>query len=74
MDSSLLVETSFGLVKGIQLDDGINAWLGIPFAEPPLGNEIWSQFYTILYKGGEAWCFEIGPSFALLSKTKSNKS
>ena len=37
-DDSLLVPTASGYVKGIDVDDDIQAWLGIPYAEPPKGN------------------------------------
>ena len=37
-DPSLLVETSSGNVSGVNLDNNVQAWLGIPYAEPPLGN------------------------------------
>lgn len=33
----MLVQTKSGAVKGVHLNDWVNAWLGIPFAEPPLG-------------------------------------
>jgi len=36
-DDSLLVPTASGYVKGIDVDDDIQAWLGIPYAEPPKG-------------------------------------
>ena len=36
-DPSLVVETASGNVSGINLQDNVQAWLGIPYAEPPLG-------------------------------------
>lgn len=35
-----IVETSFGRVEGLD-QDGINAFLGIPFARPPIGERRW---------------------------------
>ena len=37
-DNSLLVPTASGYIKGIDVDDDVQAWLGIPYAEPPKGN------------------------------------
>ena len=36
-DPSLVVETASGNVSGINLQDNVQAWLGIPYAEPHLG-------------------------------------
>ncbi|MET0366184.1 MAG: carboxylesterase family protein [Sphingobium sp.] len=35
------VQTSEGPVEGMVLDDGVQAWLGIPFAAPPIGDLRW---------------------------------
>ena len=39
-DASTLVETATGPVVGY-LDDGVRVWLGIPYAQPPVGNLRW---------------------------------
>ena len=41
-DNPLQVATRQGIVEGIQLDDQIRAFLGVPFAEPPVGNLRWA--------------------------------
>ncbi|PVH97349.1 carboxylesterase family protein [Periconia macrospinosa] len=38
---NLLVNTSQGLVHGIQVNDNVNAFLGLPYAEPPVGELRW---------------------------------
>jgi hypothetical protein len=35
--SSLLVQTKSGPIRGVFVNDQVKAWLGIPYAEPPLG-------------------------------------
>ncbi|HEX7873003.1 MAG TPA: carboxylesterase family protein [Sphingobium sp.] len=35
------VQTTEGPVEGTALDDGVQAWLGIPFAAPPIGDLRW---------------------------------
>lgn len=36
------VETSSGRIAGTRLESGVNAYLGIPFAEPPVGELRWA--------------------------------
>lgn len=36
----LLIQTKSGLVNGTNFNSDVKAWLGIPYAEPPLGNLI----------------------------------
>ena len=35
--SELLVKTQNGKIRGTYLDQYVIAWLGIPYAEPPIG-------------------------------------
>ena len=39
-DSSDIVETSYGSIQGFE-EDGVSYFLGIPFAEPPIGDLRW---------------------------------
>ena len=39
-DSSDIVETSYGSIQGYE-EDGVSYFLGIPFAEPPIGDLRW---------------------------------
>jgi para-nitrobenzyl esterase len=48
---STLVQTDSGAVAGRQLDSGVNAWLGIPFAKPPVGDLRWKEPQPISWKG-----------------------
>ena len=43
MDEHLVVNTSAGFVRGIfsTVDHSIRTWLGIPYAQPPLGSLRW---------------------------------
>ena len=36
-DSELLIKTRLGKIKGTYINKYVVAWLGIPYAEPPLG-------------------------------------
>lgn len=38
----LQVRTQQGIVEGVQLDEQVRAYLGVPFAEPPVGNLRWT--------------------------------
>ena len=38
----LQVQTEAGLVEGIELEGGVKAFLGVPFAEAPVGNLRWA--------------------------------
>ena len=38
--SNLLIETASGLVNGIDINDEVQAWLGIPYAENPTGKSL----------------------------------
>ena len=40
--STLTVATAFGSVKGSSTPDGVWAWLGIPYAKPPVGALRWT--------------------------------
>ncbi|MFX1396377.1 MAG: carboxylesterase/lipase family protein [Promethearchaeota archaeon] len=39
--SALVVQTNFGAVQGTQLNSNTYAWLGIPYAKPPVGDLRW---------------------------------
>ena len=36
-DSELLIKTRLGKIKGTYINKYVVAWLGIPYAEPPIG-------------------------------------
>ena len=36
-DPSLTIQTEAGKVRGVDVDQYVRAWLGIPYAEPPIG-------------------------------------
>ena len=36
-DPDLVIQIESGSIKGIDLNDHVRAWLGIPYAEPPVG-------------------------------------
>ena len=38
------VQTTSGRIAGTELDSGVKAYLGIPFAEPPVGDPRWPRF------------------------------
>lgn len=40
-DSSLIVNTEYGAVKGHMNEKGVKEWKGIPFASPPVGDLRW---------------------------------
>lgn len=40
---SLLVETEAGTIEGVELDGGVKAFLGVPFAEAPVGELRWAE-------------------------------
>ena len=43
-DNDLLVKTKTNVLQGISTEDGsVNAWLGIPFAEPPINDLRWKS-------------------------------
>ncbi|MHA1607001.1 MAG: carboxylesterase/lipase family protein [Candidatus Freyarchaeota archaeon] len=41
VSSPLVVETKYGLVQGMEWDNYTYAWLGIPYAKPPVGELRW---------------------------------
>lgn len=45
------VRTTSGLVAGTQINDGVKAYLGIPFAQPPVGNLRWHAPEPIEWTG-----------------------
>ena len=40
-DPELNVELEDGPIRGINLGENHRAWLGIPYAKPPLGNNVY---------------------------------
>jgi para-nitrobenzyl esterase len=46
-----LVRTDSGLVAGRVLESGVRAWLGIPFAQPPVGDLRWREARPISWQG-----------------------
>lgn len=40
---SLLVDTDAGTIEGIELEGGVKAFLGVPFAEAPVGDLRWAE-------------------------------
>jgi para-nitrobenzyl esterase len=45
------VQTDSGLLAGKALDSGVKAWLGIPFAKPPVRELRWKEPQPITWKG-----------------------
>jgi para-nitrobenzyl esterase len=48
---STLVQTESGALAGRLLDSGVKAWLGIPFAKPPVGDLRWKEPQPISWEG-----------------------
>ena len=46
-----LIQTDSGLVAGRVLDSGVKAWLGIPFARPPVRELRWKEAQPITWQG-----------------------
>ena len=42
-DPRLVVRTQAGRIRGINLNRDVRAWLGVPYAEPPVGRYIFSR-------------------------------
>ncbi len=49
--SPTLIQTDSGLVAGRGLDSGVKAWLGIPFAPPPVRELRWKEAQPITWQG-----------------------
>ncbi len=49
--SPTLVRTDGGSVEGRVLDSGVKAWLGIPFAKPPVRELRWREAQPVAWKG-----------------------
>lgn len=47
----LQVQTEGGVVLGRALDSGVKAWLGVPFAKPPVGNLRWREAQPATWTG-----------------------
>lgn len=47
----VLVEIDSGRVEGTILESGVRAWLGIPFARPPVGDLRWKEAQPISWQG-----------------------
>jgi len=45
------IQTDSGLLAGKVLDSGVRAWLGIPFAQPPVRDLRWKEAQPITWKG-----------------------
>jgi len=48
---SVRVDIDSGIVAGKVLDSGVRAWLGIPFAQPPVRELRWKEPQRITWKG-----------------------
>ena len=46
-----VIQTDSGTVAGRALDSGVKAWLGIPFAKPPVRELRWKEAQPISWKG-----------------------
>jgi carboxylesterase type B len=46
-----VVQTKSGLVAGRDLESGVRAWLGVPFAEPPVRERRWREAEPIRWAG-----------------------
>lgn len=49
--SRVRVHIDSGAVAGRVLDSGVRAWLGIPFAQPPVGERRWRPPQPVAWKG-----------------------
>ena len=73
-DPLLTVETKAGKIQGKNLSDEIRAWLGIPYAEPPIG-----QYRFLPPRQPKSWnrllfcfkCFDL--TYFLLFVEKNSK-
>jgi len=45
------IQTESGLLAGKVLDSGVRAWMGIPFAQPPVRDLRWKEAQPITWKG-----------------------
>ncbi len=59
---SLVIQTSAGKVEGLALEDGIEAFKGIPFASPPVGDNRWKAPQPVKPWDGVLECKSFGPS------------
>ncbi|MCX6551271.1 MAG: carboxylesterase family protein [Acidobacteria bacterium] len=50
-DPPTLIQTDSGMVNGRVLDSGVKAWLGVPFAKPPVRELRWKEAQPITWKG-----------------------
>jgi para-nitrobenzyl esterase len=48
---STVVQTDSGQVAGRVLDSGVKAWLGVPFAKPPVRDLRWREAQPVTWKG-----------------------
>ena len=46
-----LIHTDSGTVNGVVLESGVKAWLGIPFAKPPVRELRWREAQPLTWKG-----------------------
>ena len=57
----LLVDTLSGTVEGVQIEEGVKAYLGVPYAQPPVGELRWKAPQSVQKWDGVKPCKAFGP-------------
>lgn len=58
------VTTKTGVLEGFIEENGVSAWLGVPFAKPPVGGLRWKPAQRLEDSGEHVACLAMGPSAA----------
>ena len=57
----LRVDTLYGSVEGFQIEEGVKAYLGVPYAQPPVGELRWKAPQRLQEWEGVKDCKSFGP-------------
>ena len=57
----LRVDTLYGSVEGFQIEEGVKAYLGVPYAQPPIGELRWKAPQRLQEWEGVKDCKSFGP-------------
>jgi para-nitrobenzyl esterase len=61
-EQSASVETEQGRVAGFAMESGVQAWLGIPYAQPPVGDGRWKPPIPAAKHAGTLFAQQFAPS------------